>query len=79
MNIIIKVVTTKKFQFNNQNYVGIEGFANGLGIIRQTVKEELVPDELEGKTIKLGICLGLVNYKPSLKVKSLEIVEGDIE
>lgn len=73
MNVNAKIMTSEQFEFNGQKYVKLGGFINGLGLFQQSVKEELIPDKLEGKEVNLEFDIGLVNFKPSLKLKKITI------
>ena len=73
MNVIAKIMTSEQFEFNGQRFVKIQGFINGLGLFQQSVKEELVPDGLEGKECCLMFKIGLVNFKPSLKLVGISL------
>lgn len=69
------ICASKQFEINGQKFVTIEGFLQNIGIFKQTVKEELVPDSLEGKNCSIEFDVGVDSkFKPSLKVKRIELV-----
>lgn len=69
-----KVIVTKKFMMDGKNFVTIQGIMNEKGMFQQTVREELVPDVLEGKEIALNYDVGIAtNFKPYLKLVSINI------
>lgn len=74
MNVIAKILASEKFEFNGSKFVKLQGFINGLGVFQQTVKEELVPDALEGKECCLMFAIGLDGkMKPYLKLKGISL------
>lgn len=69
-----KVLCTKKFSMDGKNFVTIQGIINEKGMFQQTVREELVPDFLEGKEISLNYDVGIAtNFKPYLKLVSIKL------
>lgn len=74
MKVIAQVVSSKQFDFNGGKFVTLEGFINGMGIFKQTVRENLVPDNLEGKNCEITFKIGLANFKPTLKVEAIKII-----
>lgn len=76
MKVRAEIKTSKQFDFNGSKFVTLEGFINGLGIFKQTVKENLVPDSLEGKECEIEFTLGLNNFKPCLKVVSINLIDN---
>ena len=74
MKVRAEIKTSKQFEFNGNKFVTLEGFINGLGIFKQTVKESLVPDSLEGKECDIDFTIGLTNFKPTLKVVSINLI-----
>lgn len=74
MKVIAKVMSSRQFEFNGVKYVTLEGFINGLGIFKQNVRENLIPDNLEGKDCEIAFKIGLANFKPTLKVESIKII-----
>lgn len=69
-----KVICTKKFSIDGKGFVTIQGIMNERGMFSQTVREELVPDILEGKEIALNYDVGIAtNFKPYLKLVSINI------
>lgn len=81
MNIKASILATEKFMIEGKSFVKIQGFINGLGVFQQTVKEELVPDSLEGKEALMLFSIGLDNkLKPYLKLKGISLdLNNDIE
>ena len=74
MNVTAKILATEQFEFNGGKFVKLQGFINGLGVFQQTVKEELVPDSLEGKECLLMFSIGLDGkMKPYLKLKGISL------
>lgn len=73
MNVIAKILASEQFEIEGKRFVKLQGFINGLGLFQQTVKEELVPDSLEGKEVCLMFCIGLANFKPYLKIKGISL------
>ncbi|MBR2705544.1 MAG: hypothetical protein IKE91_08770 [Clostridia bacterium] len=69
-----KVIVTKKFVMDGKHFVTIQGIMNDKGMFQQTVREELIPDVLEGKEIALNYDVGIAtNFKPYLKLVSINI------
>lgn len=79
MNVIAKIMSTEQFEIQGKRYVKLQGFINGLGLFQQTVREELVPDMLEGKECCLNFCIGLSNFKPYLKIKGISLDTSLVE
>lgn len=79
MNVIAKILATEKFAIEGKKFVKLQGFINGLGLFQQTVKEELVPDFLEGKECCLCFTVGLSNFKPYLKIKGISLDTSLVE
>lgn len=77
MKFIAEIKSSEKFEIEGKKFVKLQGFINGLGLFQQTVREEIVPDSLEGKECELGFEVGLVNFKPTLKLTSLKVIEND--
>ena len=76
MKVNAKVVCTKRFTIEGKGYVTIQGIMNEKGMFSQTVREELVPDRLEGCTIELNYDIGIANnFKPYLKLESINITK----
>lgn len=73
MNVIAKIFTTEQFSFDGKRYVKIKGIMNEKELFEQTVREELVPDGLEGKEAVLDFEIGVAKFKPYLKLKSIVI------
>lgn len=74
MNVVAKILATEKFAFNGNNFVKLQGFINGLGVFQQTVKEDLVPDSLEGKEVTMMFSIGVDSkLKPYLKLKGISL------
>lgn len=76
MKCLMEVATTEKFSFDGKSYVKIQGFAQMDGwdkkkLMETTVREELVPDSLEGKTCLLEFEIGLSKFKPFLRLKNI--------
>lgn len=74
MKLKAKVLFSEKFSFNNQQYVKIQGSLENMGLFDISVKESLVPDSIEGKTVNLDYEIGLIKFKPVLKLKSISII-----
>lgn len=74
MKLKAKVLFSEKFSFNNQQYVKIQGSLENMGLFDISVKENLVPDSIEGKTVNLDYEVGLIKFKPVLKLKSITII-----
>lgn len=80
MNVIAKILATEQFEFNGGKFVKLQGFINGLGIFQQTVKEDLVPDSLEGKECVLMFSIGLDNkLKPYLRLKGISLDTSTVD
>ena len=79
MNVLAKIITSEQFTIEGKRYVKLQGFINGLGLFQQTVKEELIPDSLEGKECVLKFVIGLNQFKPYLKISgiSLDLSQAD--
>lgn len=74
MKVKAKIVCTKKFSIEGKSYVTLQGVMNEKGMFCQTVREDLVPDHLEGTSIELDYDIGIANnFKPYLKLQSIKI------
>jgi hypothetical protein len=74
MNVIAKILSTEKFEIDGKKFVKVQGFINGLGVFKQTVREELVPDSLENKECCLSFALGLdEKCKPYIRLKAISL------
>lgn len=75
MKLNAKVIFSEKFSFDGKNYVKIQAIANGKGVFQQTLREELVPDSIEGKEVNFNYNIGFdQKLKPFLKFEGLEII-----
>lgn len=59
MKLKAEILATEKFEIEGKKFVRIQGFINDLGIFKHTVKEEIVPDVLEGRKVTLNFEAGL--------------------
>lgn len=76
MKVQAKVICTKKFMIEGKGYVTLQGIMNDKGMFSQTVREELVPDKLEGCSIEMNYDIGIANnFKPYLKLESINITK----
>lgn len=76
MKINARVICTKKFMIEGKGFVTIQGVMNDKGMFSQTVREELVPDKLEGTSIEINYDIGIANnFKPYLKLVSIKITK----
>lgn len=74
MEIKARILLSEKFVIDGKNFVKIQGFINGLGIFKQTVREEIVPDAIEGKEVLLNYNIGLDNAcKPYLRLNGITL------
>lgn len=75
MKLNAKVLFSEKFSFDGKSFVKIQALCNGKGIFQQTVREELVPDSIEGKEVNFVYDIGFDSkLKPYLKFNGLEIL-----
>lgn len=74
MIIRAKIETSEKFSYKDKRYVKIAGYLEGRGLFEQTVREELIPDNLEGKTCEIEFAVGLSHFKPYLKIDSIKVL-----
>lgn len=80
MNVIATIVANEPFEIEGKSYVKLQGFINGLGVFKYTVREELVPDSLEGKECILMFSIGVDGFcKPKLCLKGISIDKASIE
>lgn len=79
MKVLATIVSSKQFDYNGSKFVTVEGFIGGLGIFRQTIRESLIPDNLEGKNCEIEFNIGLTNFKPTLKVVNVKLLDGGKE
>lgn len=78
MNLKAKILATDKFQIEGKSYVKLQGFLQNVGVFQQTVREELVPDSLEGKECVMVFNVGLDNrMKPYLKLNGISLDLSD--
>lgn len=78
MRCLMEVATTEKFNIEGKTYVKLQGFATMDGwdkkkLMETTVREELVPDSLEGKSCIMDFEIGLSKFKPYLRLKSIVV------
>lgn len=73
MQVLAKIFTTEQFSFDGKKYVKIKGIMNEKELFEQTVREELVPDGLEGKEAVLEFEIGVSKFKPYLRLKRIVI------
>lgn len=72
MNVIAKIFSTEKFEIEGKKFVKLEGYLNDIGVFKQTVREEIVPDFLEGKECVIMFAVGVDAFcKPTLKIKGI--------
>ena len=79
MNVLAKIITTNQFTIDGKKFVKLQGFINGLGLFQQTVREELIPDSLEGKECILKFSVGLANFKPYLKITGISLDTSSVK
>lgn len=74
ISLTANVFTTQQFEFDGKKFVTIQGTLENIGIFKQTVPENLVPDSLEGRTCTMVFDVGVdYKFKPSLKLKSIKL------
>ena len=74
MNVIAKVLMSKKLEFDGKKFVKIQGFINDIGIFQKTVREELVPDNIEGKEVCMMFGIGIDSkLNPYLNLKGISL------
>ena len=78
LKVKCQVIFTEQFAFNGNKYVKIQGKINNLGLFQQTVREDLIPDNLEGKNCTMVFTLGVDSkLKPYLKFSEIIIENGE--
>lgn len=76
MKLRASVLFSDRFEFDGKKYVKMQCYCLGRGVFVQTVREELVPDNLEGKEVSMGFDIGFDNkLKPYLKFTGLEVIK----
>lgn len=77
MVVKAKILATERFSIDGKAYVKLQGFLSNKGLFQQTVKEELIPDILEGRECNLEFDIGLDGkLKPYLRLKSISLLEA---
>lgn len=74
ISLTANIFTTQQFEIDGKKFVTIQGTLENIGIFKQTVPENLVPDSLEGRSCTMNFDVGVdYKFKPSLKLKSIKI------
>lgn len=79
MKVLAKIIASNRVDYDGKKFVKLQGFLNGLGLFQQSVKEELVPDFLEGKECLIEFSIGIMNFKPYLKVVGISLDTSSVD